>query len=84
MAEGLYQQAITEINTLLDDDSIMPQDRARLLVARGKSWWSVGDRRKALNDYEEAASLDPSGPGKQLIDYTMGILDFYDTNLYNP
>lgn len=84
MAEGLYKQAIMEIDTMLGDATLMPQNRARLLVARGKAWWSVGDRRKALNDYEEAASLDPSGPGKQLVDYTMGILDFYDTNLYNP
>lgn len=84
IGQGRFDEAIAELDSLLGEAGLPVARRADLLVARGKAWWSLGDRRKALNDYEEAAQLDPSGPGRALVEHTMSILDFYDTTLYNP
>ena len=60
------------------------QERDSAYVVGGRLRWKSGDMGDALSDYNTAASLDPDGPGAQLAEHTVGILDFYNHDLYNP
>lgn len=76
--------SLEELTSRLADSSITPVERAALLVARGRVLWQQGSHSKALSDYNEAADLDPSGPGAALASQAMEIFNFYNRDLYNP
>ena len=38
----------------------------------------------AITAYERSAALDPEGPGATALEMTRDIMDFYDTNQFNP
>ncbi len=58
--------------------------RAAELYRHGAELWRRGDRAGAIAAYTESAALDPTGPGATALEMTRSIMDFYDTNLYNP
>jgi len=41
-------------------------------------------RAAAITAYERSAALDPEGPGATALEMTRDIMDFYDTNQFNP
>ena len=51
---------------------------------RGKLYWRLGDRASAITDFNEALTLDPDSPAKAYLRMANEILDFYNTDLYNP
>ena len=73
-----------ELTSIIETPTASAQERARAYVERGRLRWKSGDMSGALSDYNTAASLDPDGPGAQLAEHTVGILDFYNHVLYNP
>lgn len=73
-----------ELTLIIENMTVSATERAEAHVARGRLRWKSGDMRGALNDYNAAASLDPDGPGAQLAEHTVEILDFYNHDLYNP
>ena len=54
------------------------------LIERGRLYWALGQRGKAISDYLAAQRLNPSGKATQLLAATYEILDFYNKDLYNP
>lgn len=56
----------------------------QLYVERGRMLWRAGRLTEALGDYNEAAELDPDGPGSELAAHSAGIMDFFNPDLYNP
>ncbi len=54
------------------------------LIERGRLYWALGERSKAIGDYLAAQKLNPSGKATQLLKATYEILDFYNKDLYNP
>lgn len=50
----------------------------------GRRAWQHGDRAAAITAYERSAALDPDGPGATALEMTRDIMDFYDTNQFNP
>ena len=73
-----------ELTEVIDGPQICGPELAAAYVERGRLRWKRGDMRGALGDYNSAAELDPEGPGAELAAHTVEILNFYNTDLYNP
>lgn len=54
------------------------------LYEQGAEAWQRGDRGLAMTLYSRSAELDPDGPGVQALQMSRDIMDFYDTNQFNP
>lgn len=86
----------TEVAHLIDNNDIeaaivaigkfmeSAPDDASLYYERGRLYWRMECRRKAINDYTTSLSLDPSSPAKGALAQAMEIMNFYDKNRYNP
>lgn len=57
---------------------------ADLHYRRGKLYWRLGQRAAAITDFNEAVALDPVSPAAAYSAMTGDIMDFYNTDLYNP
>lgn len=57
---------------------------AALYFERGRARWRLGEKGKAISDYECAASLDATSPAAEALALARRIMDFYNTDLYNP
>ncbi len=58
--------------------------RADLFYRRGKLYWKCGRRGEAMTDFNTAVSIDPASPAAAYLAMTTEIMDFYNTDLYNP
>lgn len=59
-------------------------ENAGLYYERGKLHWKLGHRAEAITDFNTAVSLDPASPAKSHLEMLTDIMDFYNTDLYNP
>lgn len=59
-------------------------EAADILLKRGKAYWKLGDKAKAISDYAAAAEIDPDGPAAEALRMSRSIMNFYNTDLYNP
>ncbi len=74
------ESEIMRLNDAIEDHP----DVARLYYERGRLYWKCGRRGEAISDYEHAASLDPDSPAATALAQARDIMDFYNTDLYNP
>ncbi|MDE6300709.1 MAG: tetratricopeptide repeat protein [Muribaculaceae bacterium] len=51
---------------------------------RGKLYWRVGDRQHAITDFNQAVQMDADSPAAIYLNMTRDVMDFYNTDLYNP
>ena len=51
---------------------------------RGLLHWRLGKRGDAMSDYNRAVDLDPTSPAVQALSMAQDIMDYYNTDLYNP
>lgn len=51
---------------------------------RGKLYWKAGEKGAAITDFNRALDLDPESPAKAYLEMANEIMDFYNTDLYNP
>lgn len=66
------------------DGAVDTHAQAVELYRRGRRAWQHGDRAAAITAYERSAALGPEGPGATALEMTRDIMDFYDTNQFNP
>ncbi len=60
-------------------------DNADAVYRRGRLLWKLDGRRgAAITDFNTAAELDPSGPGREAAEHAMSIMSFFNPDLYNP
>ncbi len=60
-----------------------PEDDEALMV-RGMKYWGAGKRSLAINDYLAAIAINPESRARQALDAANSILDYRNTDLYNP
>ena len=60
------------------------KERALHLYRQGAELWRQGDRAGAIAAYTESAALDSEGPGATALEMTRDIMNFYDTQQFNP
>lgn len=66
------------------DCELMKGENDSLYFERGKLHWRMGNKRLAISDYERAVALNAQSPAKIALENARYIMNFYDTNLYNP
>ena len=54
------------------------------LTERGLKFWSLNQRKEAINDYLSAIKINPESRGKMALEFANSILDYYNKDLYNP
>lgn len=75
---------ISQLDTLITESKTAAADLASLYFERGRQWWRLGEKGKAISDYERAAALDADSPAIEALALARRIMNFYHTDLYNP
>lgn len=80
MRQTRLDEALAAVNELIaarpDDDDA--------LYTRGKIYWRLGDKSAAITDYNAAVAANPASPAALALKQATEIMDFYNTDLYNP
>lgn len=50
----------------------------------GRRLWAEGKRGAAITQYHHAVALDPDSPAAVALTMANSIMDFYDTQQFNP
>lgn len=74
---------MSEIENLSQQIAKNP-DNASLLFERGKLYWKNGRKAAAMTDFNAAITLDPQSNARQWLEMANDIMDFYNSDLYNP
>lgn len=64
--------------------SAMPDDDAWTAYMLGRIAWKQGRKGDAITLYERAKSLDPASEAVIALEQAREIMNFYNTDLYNP
>ncbi len=77
---------ISELDSIIASATAESPTLAQALLERGKLYWKLGQRGRAISDYTAAAAIDPdpNGQAAQALRLSNDIMDFYNTDLYNP
>lgn len=82
--DGRINEAIEATTHIIDNATSGNRDCAMAFYLRGNAYRKQGDWRKAMNNYLEAAELDPTGPATMAYNHAQEILSFYHKDFYNP
>jgi len=74
----------SEAVSMLDDLIAADPQCAKWRFLRGKAHWRLGEKGKAISDYEHASQLDPSSPATQALEMARQIMDFFNPDIFNP
>ena len=73
----------SQINELTEKINKSPENDD-LLYQRGKLYWKAGKRAEAITDFNSAKAINPESPAVEYLNMVNDIMDFYNTDLYNP
>lgn len=73
-------EAVEKLSELISQNP----DFEEAYIQRGLKYWSMGQRREAINDYLAALKINPDSKAKMALDYANSILDYYNKDLLNP
>lgn len=59
-------------------------DSSDLFYKRGKLYWKAGRKGEAMTDFNRAVLINPKSPAVMYLEMANDIMDFYNTDLYNP
>lgn len=51
---------------------------------RGKLFWRIGEKRKAMNDYARAVELNADSPAARALENAQDIQAFFNPDIFNP
>ncbi|MCH5235138.1 MAG: hypothetical protein J1E16_07570 [Muribaculaceae bacterium] len=74
------QEAISALSEYI---SLHPEDDEALTI-RGLKYWSLNQRKDAINDYLTALKINPESRAKMALQFANSVLDFYNKDLLNP
>ena len=66
----------------IDEDANPDSDEAYFV--RGTAYHRQGQVRLAISDYCQAKLINPDSPASQAYDAAVEVLNFFNTDLYNP
>lgn len=78
--DNRVDHAITLLSHIICDNP----DCEEAYILRGNAYRKLENWRGALSDYATARQLNPDGVGAMAYDAVIEILNFYNTDLYNP
>ncbi|MDY5773563.1 MAG: tetratricopeptide repeat protein [Bacteroidaceae bacterium] len=76
--QGEVAEAIRLLDLKIKDNSTDDH----LYYIRGNAYYKLGDWQNAMQNYMEAAELNPDSPAQEALKMTQSILEFYNTDIY--
>lgn len=77
------EEAIKLITEFIEANPDLPSlDEAYTM--RGMKYWGMQKRKEAINDYLTAIKINPDSKARHALKATNDIMDYYNTDLYNP
>lgn len=80
VSEGRLTDAISLLDSMIEN---VP-DSDKLYFERGKLYWRIGERSKAMSDYAKAKSINPDSPAARALEQAYDVANFFNPDLYNP
>lgn len=80
LRDNKLSEAMVELNALVEREP----DNADALFERGRTYWRLGERSKAMSDYCRADAISPGGPASVALDQARQIESFFNPDLLNP
>lgn len=81
-------RALISANRLDEASEILAADPADdspvALYLQGRIEWRRGNRARAISCYEAAVAADPGSEAAVALEQARQIMDFFNTDLYNP
>lgn len=77
---GNAEEVISRLGQYIEADKAC----AEAYFLLGKAYHKLGKTKEAICNYGEAVELDPGSPAAEALKQLQEILDFYNTDLYNP
>lgn len=77
--QGVPREAIERLDLLIGQE----KGDDELYYLRGNAYRKLGDWQQALNNYLEAAGLNPQSPAVEAHRMLMEILEFYNKDMFN-
>lgn len=53
-------------------------------LMRGQVYWRLGEKAKAITDYEHAVQINPESPAKTALELARKVMNYYNPDLMNP
>ena len=78
--DGNIAEAKEALNRIIEENTDYA-DKAYYLL--GNACRKLGDWQGALNNYQEAISLNPDSPAKEARAMVMDIMNFYNKDMFN-
>ena len=75
-----YDKAVTELDAYI----AAHPDEEEAYTLRGMRHWGAGKRSLAINDYLAAIRINPASRAREALNAANEILDYRNTDLYNP
>jgi len=79
MADNIEKQ-IEELTNFIN----VTNSNDDLYYQRGKLYWKIGKRAESLTDFNTAIVINPESPASGYLKMLNDIMDFYNTDFYNP
>lgn len=73
-------EAIEALSVLLDSEP----ENSEAFYLRGKVYWRMNQRSKAVSDYCRAVAIDPESKARHALEAARDVEDFFNTDLMNP
>ena len=80
ITENRLQEAILSIDEQLKSNP----ENDELYFVRGRLFWRLGDRRRAINDYGRAVEINPQSKAAYALENAREVLSFFNPDLLNP
>lgn len=80
MAQNSIDEAIKLLTAVIDANP----DADEAFFVRGTAYHRQGQVRLAISDYCQAKLINPDSPASQAYDAAIEVLNFFNTDLYNP
>lgn len=80
IAENRLPEAVEALNCYI---ALNPEDDEACFL-RGRVYWRMGDRRKAINDYAKAVEINPGSGAARAIENARDVMDFFNPDIFNP
>ncbi|MCM1452089.1 MAG: tetratricopeptide repeat protein [Clostridium sp.] len=80
IAYGQQKTAVEELNKLIEKEP----ENANWPYLRGRAYWQLGEKGKAMTDFEHALHLDPNSPAKLSLEMAHNVMEFFNPDIFNP
>ncbi len=69
---------------VLSENIRQEPDNDHWRLMRGQVYWRLGEKSKAITDYEYAVQINPQSPARTPLELARKVMSYYNPDLMNP